>query len=529
MALKISLQRVLRIVVIGSIYGALNLLASAFRVVPGISMVYPASAVGVAAALAWPWEAGIAVFIATLLTPWSPVTSTGMMLVYAVGNTFEAVLPALVLRPRRKHESDIVILVKVVLWAVVANTLLNVVISRSPKILAGIEPLNHAAIKAGTMWWSADAIAIMIFALPLALWLRPDIFMRDPRLVSWQFLRRSGLMVRILGLIVLVSGLMYVHDTVIGGSYNWPALLYLLPLSILLVRGGLPAVALGNAVVALSYLVTLGLEARVAGISPLQSPERLMVVYGNLIVFWLFAVVGGTIRSRNIDLTRRLHERWRQTKEGLDATVVALAAALEASDVETVHHVERVSLLASDIAKEMGLDEDFVDKVRYAAILHDVGKVGVPTQILKKPAALTPDEYETMEEHLELGSQILSRCGLPDDVSPMVRYHEERWDGQTSGRFAGHFGLKGEEIPLGARIVAVADAFDAMVSDRPYRGAMAVADAVIELKREAGHQFDPAVVRYFLRVLERRGVNPAESGGFVFAPIGKLGNETPSP
>ncbi len=520
MSLKISPRFVLRIVVIGCIYGALNLLAATFRVVPGISMIYPASAVGVAAALAWPLETGIAVFIATFLTPWSAFASLGMMLIYAFGNTVEAVLPALVLRPRQS-ESDVALLLKVLLWAVVTNTLLNVLISRGPKILAGVEPLNHAAMKAGIMWWSADAIAIMIFALPLALWLRPDLFMQNPRLLSWRFLRRRGLMIRAFGSMAVVSVLMYVHDVVVGGSYNWPALLYLVPLSMLLVRGGLPAVTLGNAVTALFYLLTLGLESRVAGISPLQSPDRLAVVYGNLIVFWLFAVIGGTIRTRNIELARKLHEQWRQTKEGLDATVVALAAALEASDVETVRHVERVSLLASEIAKEMGLDEDVVDKVRYAAILHDVGKVGVPTEILKKPGALTPEEFETMEGHLELGAQILGRCGLPEDVSPMVQYHEERWDGQTSGRFAGHFGLKGEEIPLGARIVAVADAFDAMVSDRPYRGAMAIADAVGELKREAGHQFDPKVVRSFLRVLERRGVKPADSGGFVFAPDGR--------
>ncbi|NOZ78622.1 MAG: HD domain-containing protein [Acidobacteria bacterium] len=527
MPLRISPRFVLRFVAIAIVYGALNHLAAAFRVVPGISMVYPASAVGVAAALVWPWESALAVFVATLLTPWSSQGSLVMMLVYAVGNTVEAVFPALILKPR-KGGSDAAVFLKLLVWAVMANTLLNVVICRGPKILAGIEPLNRAAIRAGVMWWSADAIAIMILALPLLLWLRPDLFFDDSSLISWHFLRRRGLVLKAVALIAAVSVLIYLHDTIVGGSYNWPALLYLVPLAILLVDGGLPAGALGNAIMALLYLLTLGFESSVAGISPLQSPHRLIVVYGNLLVFWLFTVIAGTMRTRNIELTKRLHQQWEDTKEGLDVTVVALAAALEASDVATVHHVERVGLLASEIASEMGLDESFVDKVRYAAILHDVGKVGVPTAILRKPDSLTAEEYAVMEEHLDLGAQILNRCGLPGDVSPMVRYHEERWDGQTSGRFAGHFGLKGEEIPLGARIVAVADAFDAMVSNRPYRGAMTVAKAVRELEREAGRQFDPNVVRSFLRVLRRRGLNPADSGGFVIAPKRRRRNVAPS-
>jgi putative two-component system response regulator len=117
------------------------------------------------------------------------------------------------------------------------------------------------------------------------------------------------------------------------------------------------------------------------------------------------------------------------------------------------------------------------------------------------PGPLTPEEFAQVQRHVELGAQILERIGAFGEVVPLVRYHEERWDGATSGPYAGVYGLAGEDIPVGARIIAVADAYDAMVSDRPYRPAPGPLYAARELAKEAGRQFDPGVVAVFLEIL----------------------------
>ncbi len=506
----------LRVIGIGVAYGGLNLLASEVPVFPGVSMVYPASAVGVAVALRWRYETALAVFVATALTPWSHDNPFWIMLLYALGNSVEAVLPALILRPRRAA-SDLVALARLGLWACLVNTLANVVIARGPKVLAGLKPLDVASLDAAMAWWTADAVAVAIFALPLLLWLRPDLFFTDRRMVDWGFLRRRGLVTTAVLLTAAVSVAIYAHDAFIGGTFNWPVLLYLMPLSLLLLEGGLPGAAVGNAMAALGYLVTLGFEARTAGFNPLTNPEQVIVVYGNLAVLFFFAVVAGTIRTRNLELLRRLQQRWQRLKESFETTVTALAAAVEAKDATTEEHVARVSLLTTELARELGLDEVQTDLVRYAAILHDVGKIGVPAEILNKPGPLTPEEHEVMERHLDIGARILRRTGMLEETVPMVQYHEERWDGRTDGPYPARYGLRGEAIPLGARIIAVADAFDAMTSDRPYRRAMPVDDALAELRREAGRQFDPEVVRSFLRVLRRRGLTAGDSSGWVVA------------
>jgi len=137
--------------------------------------------------------------------------------------------------------------------------------------------------------------------------------------------------------------------------------------------------------------------------------------------------------------------------------------------------------------------------------LHDVGKIGVPDQLLGKPGPLSEDEAEVMRRHPEIGARILRNIDVLRDVAPVILHHQERFDGVQEGEFPGYpAGLRGEEIPLGARIIAVVDAFDAMTTDRPYRQALVVQEAVAVLRAESGKQFDPLVVDTFLAVLDER-------------------------
>lgn len=188
----------------------------------------------------------------------------------------------------------------------------------------------------------------------------------------------------------------------------------------------------------------------------------------------------------------------------------SLSYLVDAKDPYTYGHSTRVERLATELARECSLDNEDVLTVQRAALLHDIGKVGVSEQILHKRAPLLPDEWEAIKRHPGIGAQIIRGVTFLESVIPLVYHHQERYDGQGYPA-----GLRGDAIPLGARIIAVADAFEAMTSDRPYRPAKPVGDAVAELKRCAGAQFDPRLVERFVPLLvaerEVRVEKPADS------------------
>ncbi|MBI4060346.1 MAG: GAF domain-containing protein, partial [Elusimicrobia bacterium] len=175
--------------------------------------------------------------------------------------------------------------------------------------------------------------------------------------------------------------------------------------------------------------------------------------------------------------------------------VQTLARAVDSKDAYTHEHSDRARVKARRVAQEMGLPDPMVRHVEYAALLHDIGKIGIDEAILLKPGKLTPEEYEEMKRHPIIGHQILAPVKYLGPVAQMVLYHQEWFDGRGYPE-----GLKGEQIPLGARIVACLDAWDAMTSDRPYRKALGRDVALNELKKGAGTQFDPKVVEIFMRL-----------------------------
>ncbi|MBI3812671.1 MAG: response regulator [Nitrospirae bacterium] len=180
-------------------------------------------------------------------------------------------------------------------------------------------------------------------------------------------------------------------------------------------------------------------------------------------------------------------------------SIKALAEALETKDVETMGHSDRTVTYALAVSKRLGLSEVDQELFQYAAILHDIGKIGIPETILKKPGKLTPEEYEVMKRHAGLGAKIVQQIKFLEPVVPLVRADHERWDGKGYPD-----GLNGEKIPLGARVVAIVDAYDAMTSDRVYRKAPGKEYAIAELQKYAGAQFDPHLVKLFLEILEKK-------------------------
>ncbi|HEV2492509.1 MAG TPA: HD domain-containing phosphohydrolase [Terriglobia bacterium] len=195
--------------------------------------------------------------------------------------------------------------------------------------------------------------------------------------------------------------------------------------------------------------------------------------------------------------TQELHSAIERVEQTHDEMIEMLGAALDARDDETAGHALRVTRYALEIAKVMGCPKPLLDEIVQGSFLHDIGKIGIPDAILLKPAELTPQERGVMHAHVEIGYDLVRRSKFMAPAAEIVLNHHERFDGMGYPR-----GLKGEAIPLGGRIFAVADTLDAMTSDRPYRKALPFEVARAEIIFESGRQFDPKVVQAFLSIPE---------------------------
>src|SRR5437868_244992 len=195
--------------------------------------------------------------------------------------------------------------------------------------------------------------------------------------------------------------------------------------------------------------------------------------------------------------TEQLRQAVSTLEKSYDITLEALGNALDLKDAETEGHSKRVTAYTIAIARAMGLSSDQIRIIARGAFLHDIGKMAIPDAILLKPSALDPDEVAIMREHCYRGYQILRRIPFLTEAAEIVYAHQEKYDGTGYPR-----GLKGEEIPLGARIFSVADTLDAITSNRPYRAAQPLSAARDEIERWSGRQFDPQVVDTFLEMSE---------------------------
>ena len=204
---------------------------------------------------------------------------------------------------------------------------------------------------------------------------------------------------------------------------------------------------------------------------------------------------------RNARLFKELEAELKKKYRLFIHTTVALAAAIDAKDHYTHGHTSRVTSLSLAVARKLGqknkkvADPKFMEYLHIASLLHDIGKIGIPEAILNKPAALTEEEKEKMDEHPLVGMAILQPINELDDAILGVKYHHERYDGSGYPE-----GLKGDQIPLIAAIISVADAFDAMITDRPYRRGFSREEAIEEIRKSSGKQFDPRIANTFVKL-----------------------------
>jgi putative nucleotidyltransferase with HDIG domain len=223
-------------------------------------------------------------------------------------------------------------------------------------------------------------------------------------------------------------------------------------------------------------------------------------------------------RSYQLKLEQQVEERTAQLNQSLaqleqsyDDTLEALGSALDLKDAETEGHCQRVTAFTISIAKAMPVPNNYLAILARAAFLHDIGKMAIPDGILRKPGPLTDDEKQIMRTHCEIGYNMLIRIPFLRDAAEIVLAHQEFFDGTGYPR-----GLKGDQIPLGARIFTIADSLDAMISDRPYRRALPMSHAREEIRRCSGTQFDPKVVEVFSTIPEQHWVDLREHLGSPF-------------
>ena len=250
------------------------------------------------------------------------------------------------------------------------------------------------------------------------------------------------------------------------------------------------------------YLVGAGVAGSIAWLNKVSNWETsLLVLPAVYVIYRSYRLYLGKLEDekRHVEEMANLHLR----------TIEALALAIEAKDHTTHEHLQRVRIYAIEVAKKLGVDGPELEALHAASLLHDIGKLAVPEHIISKPGRLTPEEFEKMKIHTLVGAEILERVRFPYPVVPIVRAHHEKWDGSGYP-----FGLKGAEIPVGARILSAVDYLDALASDRQYRRALPLKEVMQKLAAESGKSFDPKVVEILQQQyhqLERLAVAKSQS------------------
>ncbi len=479
-----------------------SLVASRFAHENGVAFLFPPAAVTLAAAGAFGAWGALGVGLGSALAPWGAAETPLTILLFAAVHAATALLAAWALRDATGGAYRR--LSRVVVWGAMVPDLFSALAGTSALVALGRIGATPAAIaSSAAIWWASDVVSALILGLPLLLLLRTDLLLIAPdRGILEQWLRSPRQVLAAAALVASALVPAVVLPRFGWGFPHWLTAPLAAGVALAALQGGSGAAIVINGFASAGFIAAL-----VA--APTEGPaleEVLTPGYGSVVVLTGFALLGGWMSNRRRRLLDTVRAQQLQLHRDFETTVSSLAAAIEAKDPLTEGHVQRVAQLAQRVGRKLGLPAQDLEHLRFAAILHDIGKIGVPEAVLNKPGPLDPDEQQAMQRHVEIGLRIVRDVVLLRPAEPAIRYHQERWDGQREGvRYPGYFGLRGEEIPLGARILSVVDAFDAITHDRPYRQGRPTSAAVAELRAESDLQFDRQVVEALIEIVREEG------------------------
>lgn len=490
-------QAALQIVLAACAFGVASRVASAFAEPSGASYLFPPAAVSLVAGAAAGWRGVVGVMLGHFVTPWGVASTPVGAVVFMLVHGATAAVPAWALR-RRWGGTPLRVL-RTFGWGVVGSQVVSAVLGVGAFVALGrISAEVGVVASTAARWLVADVVAALVLGVPLLVMLDPPCLLGRGAQRLFQRWRSTPREITVAGLAIVAA----IATTAAVGSVglgfpHWLGVLLVAPVTLAAWSGGLGAAIVTNGAGVVSWIVLYLVSCGDT------TPNQLEPLYATATVLSVGALIGGLAVSANRLLLERVQQQQRDLEAGFEAIVASLSAAIEAKDPLTDGHLHRVADLAVSVGEQLGLDDRELRTLRFGALLHDIGKIGVPEHILNRPGPLTTSEREQIEEHVAIGVRIIEPVGVLADVLPLVRYHQERYDGRREGvRFPGYFGLAGDAIPMGARILSVVDTWDAMTNDRPYRRALSLGEAASELQREAGAQFDPVVVTALFQVVD---------------------------
>ncbi|MGN1104546.1 MAG: HD-GYP domain-containing protein [Candidatus Coproplasma sp.] len=301
--------------------------------------------------------------------------------------------------------------------------------------------------------------------------------------------------------IILGYSIMYVFVLLTGNTTM--VFTYIFPLLTLIVLYHQPKLVLVMGIVSLLANIAYDVKLFMEGMVTLENSRDIEIQLALIILcfgsLYVASRMYDNIQKKNNEYVKEIEEKTKAIQSVTLEAISTIANIIDAKDEYTQGHSQRVSEYSTELAKQLGYSDAEVENIRYIALLHDIGKIGIPDSVLKKTGRLTDEEYNIMKQHVDIGNRILKDNTAIKDLAKGAKYHHERYDGTGYTE-----GLKGENIPEIARIISIADAYDAMTSTRVYRPEMTEEQAIQQLIKNSGSQFDPAMVEVFLRILAEK-------------------------